>query len=514
MNTSLINILTDPREHGVTTFLLGMLFILSTYHFFLYFQSKDKTYLFYSIYTALIFIAQSLVTQNDFIAYLSQNLSDNNSYFHIEKVTIEWIYNVLYFLFIWRFVDINRQFSKAYKYVKIFSITLLFLALLIQIISTIFPNTVLFRVEIFYSIIIIPLIVFASIFSLNYLFKANSSIKKYAIIGSVNLLIFSLVAFGIMFSTAYISQFSPIIFYTGVLIENIFFSIGLGKKQKLILEHKKTIYRELKKQVAVNEKLQDELQEKLELEITNKTKTIAALHKKSAEEKLQQLETKYKKELAELKINSLRSQMNPHFIFNSLNSIKLYIIDNDAKKAVFFLNKFSKLIRKILEGTRHHEVNLADELETAKLYLTIENIRFNDEIEITYNIDKNISLGTIKIPPLILQPFLENAIWHGLSAKKDNKKLTLSMKETSNHIIIEIKDNGIGRTKAMLIKSQKVHKNKSIGINLTIERMEQFMKNQELGYALKIEDLYTENNKPIGTKISLGIPKTKTSNPN
>lgn len=109
----------------------------------------------------------------------------------------------------------------------------------------------------------------------------------------------------------------------------------------------------------------------------------------------------------------LKSQMNPHFIFNSLNSIKLYIINNEKENTVYYLNKFAKLIRKILVVSNEKDISLADELDTMKLYMNIENIRFSNEIDFQINIDKDINLENIRIPSLILQPFLENSLWHG-----------------------------------------------------------------------------------------------------
>ncbi len=131
----------------------------------------------------------------------------------------------------------------------------------------------------------------------------------------------------------------------------------------------------------------------------------------------------------------LRSQMNPHFIFNSLNSIKLYIINNEKENAVYYLNKFSKLIRKILMASKEKEITLAEELETMDLYMNIENIRFSNEINYKTNISPDIDLQAIKVPSLILQPFLENALWHGLSSKKDNKNINLEI-TNENEILL------------------------------------------------------------------------------
>lgn len=213
------------------------------------------------------------------------------------------------------------------------------------------------------------------------------------------------------------------------------------------------------------------------------------------------------KKILVLEQEALQNQMNPHFVFNALNSIKLYIINNEQKNAVYYLNKFSKLIRSILESSKTKEVPLSDELKTMNLYMSIENIRFSNEIVYHENIDDEINLDKVKIPPLILQPFLENAIWHGLSSKKGVKKVTLSATKISNDFIqIDILDNGIGRKEALLIKNNKSLKRKSIGIDLTKQRLQNFTDEYKHNYSLVYTDLKDENNSPIGTKVSLKIP--------
>ncbi len=202
----------------------------------------------------------------------------------------------------------------------------------------------------------------------------------------------------------------------------------------------------------------------------------------------------------------LRSQMNPHFIFNSLNSIKLYIINNEKENAVYYLNKFSKLIRKILIASKEKETSLKGELETMQLYMNIENIRFSNEINFEINVEDSLNLDVIKVPSLILQPFLENSLWHGLSSKSKDKNIKLNVKpKESRFVSIEIIDNGIGRSASATINKNKRLKRKSVGIELTKARLANFSKDFKESYEIYIEDLYA-NNKPSGTKVVLNIP--------
>ncbi len=219
---------------------------------------------------------------------------------------------------------------------------------------------------------------------------------------------------------------------------------------------------------------------------------------------------KNEKKIITLEQDMLRSQMNPHFIFNSLNSIKLYIINNEKENAVYYLNKFSKLIRKILMASKEKEITLAEELETMDLYMNIENIRFSNEINYKTNISSDIDMEAIKVPSLILQPFLENALWHGLSSKKEDKAINLDItKENGSFIVISIADNGIGRKEAQRIKKNKLLKRKSLGLAITNERLENFYKEYNKDFRVEIKDLYDDNGNALGTKVIITIPIEK-----
>ena len=154
-----------------------------------------------------------------------------------------------------------------------------------------------------------------------------------------------------------------------IVIENALFSLGMGHKQKMILKENRDSQEKIITQYRENERLKETIQQKLE-------ENLRLASEKAEKEEIERIRADYERELAELKITALKSQMNPHFIFNSLNSIKLYIIDNDKDNAVYYLNKFSKLIRKILASTREKTISLAEELEILELYVGIENIRF------------------------------------------------------------------------------------------------------------------------------------------
>lgn len=496
LQLSIFEILHNPDENGITIFILGILFVLSVYHFLLYFQHKDKVYLYYSAYTFLIFANQINNVSFGFVDTLSKPYIDILDFYDLP---IMWLYNTIYFIFGFTFLNL-KQYSKKWYTFFFRGIVIL----LIIIFSTTFLSAITGDQDYinFVSLFMVPFFFLFGIIAYYPLFKLKMPLKGYIIVGSFVLYFTSLLAYyfdDLGLSTPD-SHLSYSVFYIGVIIENIVFSLGLGQKQKQILNAKNESQEKLISQLKENEKLRYTVQQQL-------NQKVSLLNQQAEIDKHEKIKAKYDKELAELKIISLRSQMNPHFIFNSLNAIKLYIIDNKKENAVYYLNKFSKLIRKILASTQEKQITLAEEIETIKLYIDIENIRFNNEIEATFIIDETLPLHTIKIPSLILQPFVENAIWHGLSLKNDLKKLHIAIcKKERTHIEIRIEDNGIGREKSSLIKQKKLYKKESIGVNLTKERLSNFEKDYKNNYSLKFEDLYDEDKKASGTTVVLEIP--------
>ena len=282
------------------------------------------------------------------------------------------------------------------------------------------------------------------------------------------------------------------------IFENLLFSLGLGHKQKLLLQENKKAKVELIRQNKENEELRLRIQQKLE-------ENVQSLSKQVERDKIEKLTVQYERELAELKVNFLRSQMNPHFIFNSLNSIKLYIINNEKENAIYYLNKFSKFIRKVLEATREKISSLSEEIQTLELYVNIENIRFENQIAFSIEIEDGLDLEGIKVPSLILQPFVENAIWHGLPLVKQKQLSIKVRRENELETEIRIEDNGIGLKRSGEINRQKFHQRRSVGLRITRERLQSFYKDYEGEYSLTYSDLDPEaSNK--GTRVSLKIP--------
>jgi len=227
---------------------------------------------------------------------------------------------------------------------------------------------------------------------------------------------------------------------------------------------------------------------------------------KSLDSKIKLQESEFAHKLAETEMTALRAQMNPHFIFNCLNSIKLYTLENDGATATDYLTKFSRLIRLVLENSRSERITLANELETLELYIQMEAMRFKDKVNYKLNVAEDIDTHYTEIPPLLLQPYVENAIWHGLMHKEDGGliKVDVSMEETALQVVIT--DNGIGRAAAAALKSKSATTHKSFGLKMTSERIELFNQLYQTHTKVQIEDLTDANGQATGTKVIVEIP--------
>ncbi len=215
---------------------------------------------------------------------------------------------------------------------------------------------------------------------------------------------------------------------------------------------------------------------------------------------------KIKQKLLELELRMLRAQMNPHFMFNSLNTIKGYILKSGPHEAAQYLSNFAHLIRLILQNSRQKLIPLRDELEALKLYIELEKLRFKKKFEYQFNIEASIEVDEVMIPPLIFQPFVENAIWHGLLHKDSQGKLSITVRSIRQGIECIIDDNGVGRIKAEAMKSRNVVKHKSLGLGITQDRIDVHNQLDDLEIKSEIIDKYDPQGNPAGTQIRIFFP--------
>jgi hypothetical protein len=238
-----------------------------------------------------------------------------------------------------------------------------------------------------------------------------------------------------------------------------------------------------------------------------------AHHRKLAEsellvQKLEGTKTKveFQQQRLELEMQALRSQMNPHFIFNSLNSINRFILHNNAAQASGYLVKFSRLVRLILQHSQTALVPLESELEALRLFLELERLRFNNRFSYRISVSEKVDEALVKVPPLILQPYVENAIWHGLMHKAEKGFLEIEVMQQETSLFLRIMDNGIGRKKAAAIKERSGIDHESMGLKITEHRIAMLQQAHDKKASIVIHDLVDANGCGAGTEVVIQIP--------
>ena len=238
--------------------------------------------------------------------------------------------------------------------------------------------------------------------------------------------------------------------------------------------------------------------EKLQREQLDQKLTVQQLESEKKQAQLQQ-------QAAELEMQALRSQMNPHFIFNCLNSINRFIFKNENEAASKYLTRFSRLIRLVLIHSQKQVISLENEVEMLRLYLDMECLRFKDSFHYTLALPADGEMGMIYVPPLIFQPFCENAIWHGLLLKEGDSHLDISIFIEGEFLNCIIADNGVGRTKSAALKMQRGENNNSMGLKITRERLALFNDGKANEDFFEIDDLENDDETSAGTRVKIKI---------
>ncbi|MCW3085728.1 MAG: hypothetical protein JWP12_3094 [Bacteroidetes bacterium] len=215
--------------------------------------------------------------------------------------------------------------------------------------------------------------------------------------------------------------------------------------------------------------------------------------------------TELNKKIANIELQALRAQMNPHFIFNTMASIQHYISNNDTDAALKYLSKFAKLMRSIIGNSKQQMISIAEELNALNLYLELEIMRFTDKFEYKIEVDPNIDQNYDRIPSMLIQPYVENAIIHGLLPKQGHGKILIHLQKQGDSILCTIEDNGIGRERSNEFKKNRVQQHKSVGMSITQERLDILNSSLNQNLNAQILDLY-ENGEPAGTKVQIMIP--------
>ncbi len=212
------------------------------------------------------------------------------------------------------------------------------------------------------------------------------------------------------------------------------------------------------------------------------------------------------RQISEIQQANLRQQMNPHFIFNTLNSIQYYMYQHDKLATNNYLTKFSNLMRKVLENSQHTYIPLSDELNALTLYLELESIRFKDKFDYEINVDDEIDALMYKVPTMLIQPYVENSICHGLMPMETKGKVKIDIKLVNDYLTCTIEDNGIGRDTARERNTENKNNHNSLGTRIVASRLE--LVNALYGSCLKTTytDLRDPDGRPAGTRVEMQIP--------
>jgi len=431
----------------IYSWIRGGLFVLFLYHLIIYFQNRNQLYLYYSLYLFTITL------------YLLQPLLDNlnTNYLLYANFSVQFLAYAAYIAFARILIDTRGNLLRWDKYFELEIKILVLLAPIFILIQLLFGYE--FQEKAF--TVIAPLLTLFTLYSFYIILnKINNNSTINFVIATLFYLVFANITFFelIVGKEAFINLgVQPMFFvYAGVVIQCLLLSVIIGSIIKKIEEKSKNA------EVRLAVKL---------------------------------------KEMEELKMTALQSQMNPHFLFNSLNSINNFVLKSDVEKASDYITKFSRLIRVILNSSSSPTSTLAEELGILSLYVKLEQMRVNGGFDYIVNIEENLNLDPIKVPPLFLQPFIENAIWHGIMKKEGEKTIELTIKKENDKVFCIIVDNGIGINKAKELEHMS-QKRKFFGAKATENRIRMLYQNSQV----HIETKDISSNIKTGTQVSISFP--------
>jgi sensor histidine kinase YesM len=289
-----------------------------------------------------------------------------------------------------------------------------------------------------------------------------------------------------------------------LVIDMCFYFTGLAHRDRQVEKEKRLFHEQLIKQLESNKTLQQKFTSELEQQIKEKTKELIEQRQALETEKEAKLLADFNRQFSESELKALRSQMNPHFVFNILNTIESFALENNKEAVSSMIQKFSRLTRLVLENSMNQLVLFENDWKSLQLYIELEQMRYANKFQVKYDVHEQILEQNYFIPPMIIQPFVENAINHGLRNKADRcGLLNLSAILENGYILVQVQDNGIGRAKAAELKvNNPIYKN-SLGIRLTQDRIAMFNNlNHERKASVQIFDMYE------GTRVEIWLPST------
>ena len=470
----------------------GLLLLVSFMGVFLFFLTKDISLLYYSLYVFLYGLAMFSLTGLAY-QYLWPNAVWWNKHFFTAVIPMTSIPGLFFLKY---FFEIDRYYKTLNTIINV----LLVVGLLV--ISLVFISESITTIHITALIYVMSALIFGCYVGYQ-CWRAGVVYAKFFTIGwggcLLGIIIKTMVTAGVIPNNIITYNSN----YIGLVGEIMFLSLALVIRVKAIENEGKQAQQTLINHLREIDTLKDEINKNLENLVEERTKEIVEKNIAIEKQKQKILEQK----ATEYNIEALRAQMNPHFIFNSLNSIQNFILKNDDESSSKYLTKFSRLIRMVFENTKNAYIPLERELEALQIYLDLEKLRVNNKFEYEIHIDEKINTDDLLIPSMLIQPFVENSIWHGFIHLEKKGELSISFTQSKNSVLCEIKDNGIGREKAKnIINNSKRTDHKSSGMNLTEERIKLINSLEDNVVKFDIIDLKNGKGEATGTKVEFYLP--------
>ncbi|MGA0560328.1 histidine kinase [Larkinella sp. VNQ87] len=486
----------DLIEFQYRTWLQGALFFFLVFVGLLYSRYRQAIYRQYFLYVLAGFLYSLLKTRS--YTPVGQWLDAWSVPGNQLLEAVLWAGMSAYLFFLVELLDLPRHHPSASRWLSRLSWGLLAYGIWHATVMVVYPNPV-FQQLTFWAIrlVMVPLHLVLLVWMSR---SVRSPLTRYVLLGNALLAGVGILAWlrageVILKGTKLPGSVDDLMTISfGVLLEILVFALALARRIQLLVQERDESQRAYIAQLEENRRLTTEANAELEAKVEQKRTEILDARLLLEAQREKQLRMTFEKRLAEYEMLALRSQMNPHFVFNSLNSIEYFVLKGQDKEAQRYLSRFSRLLRLILNHSKEETILLADELEALQLYLDIEASRFDGAFSHTLEVDSQIDTRSIEIPPLLLQPFAENAIWHGLMpSQQPEKRLHVRiLPGPGQSIVFEVEDNGIGRRKAAELKSRSAVRRKSYGMEITRQRVELFNQHYPSQIAIQVLDLQTD----------------------
>jgi sensor histidine kinase YesM len=475
----------------------GAFALTALFHFSIYVQQKDKAFLSYAIYLALyaMFILVRILDERLTSIY---PLSYDTVYHADEilaKLTLVQYVNFMGALFVtpdMRFHLIGWRVMQwaSYSYCGIY--------LILAITGVPIPQLEAFS---FVSSMILLSLGFFLIVKVFRFYK--NPFYQLIIAGSLLLAFstFSGVLYNIITGSDKLSLEAYSLMLAGGIPEIIFLSSALGYRLKMAYKERAAAQEELILQLQRNEELAKTLRDELEEKVRIRTDEIKEKSVQLEKEKEEKMMVEFDKQIAEAQLSALNAQMNPHFIFNCMNSIQKYILKNEKGKALDFLQHFSDLMRSVLDHSTKTKVALDEEIRMLEKYMLLEQQRLDQKFDYHIYVEKDLQTDFFEVPGMVIQPYIENAIWHGLMNKGGKGELRLSFERENGSIRCRVEDNGVGRKRAAEIARQSSVQKKSYGMAISQKRLELISREDQSVPEIRVEDLVAETG--TGTRVTI-----------